>query len=308
MLILLGYAYWRNSIREFPQPVTQRKSREFLGLVNFYRRFIPHCATTLQPLNDLLKHNHKPSDRLEWSDSATTAFSTIKGALASSVAVGAVLQQYVDGQWQPLAFFSKVLKPAETRYSTYDRELLAIFLAIKHFRYFLEGQDFHILTDHKPLVYAFSAKPDRHSPCVIRQLDLISQFTTDLRYVQGSQNAPADTLSRLEVNALHTGDASVVDFRALALAQVNDPELACLKKQSSLRLQAVPLMDSQSCVMSPHPFRDPMFLLIFVEQFSTHCMACHTQVSGQHNASLRLTKCEHRCAEMGSLMSEVSTC
>ena len=71
-------------IREFPQPVTQRKLQEFLGVVNFYRRFIPHCATTLQPLKDLLKHNHKPSDRLEWSDSATTAFSTIEEALANT--------------------------------------------------------------------------------------------------------------------------------------------------------------------------------------------------------------------------------
>ena len=248
--------------REFPQPATQRKLRETLGLVNFYRRFIPHCAATLQPLNSLLKRSHKPSDRLEWSDQTTTAFSTIKDALAnasllchpvpdaptslvtdaSSIAVGAVLQQHVSGQWQPLAFFSKSLKPAETRYSTYDRELLAIYLAIKHFRYFLEGRDFYILTDHKPLVYAFSTRSDRHSPRVVRQLDMISQFTTDLRHVQGSHNSAADTLSRLEVSALHTGDtAPVVDFRALALAQVNDPDLAHLQTQSSLRFQTVPL-------------------------------------------------------------------
>ena len=106
------------------------------------------------------------------------------------------------------------MKPAKTRYSTYDPELLALFLAIKHF-------------------------------C----------------HVQGSQNALADALSRLEVNALHTGDATVVDFRALALAQVNDPELAHLRTQSSLRLQAVPLPFSDGlsivCDVST-PFRDPL--------------------------------------------------
>ena len=108
------------------------------GLINFYRHFIPHCAATLQPLNDLLKHTKRPSDTLVWTDTATTAFSDIKNALAnasllvhptpdaptsvmtdaSDVAVGAVLQQYVDGKWCPIAFFSKALKPAEKRYST----------------------------------------------------------------------------------------------------------------------------------------------------------------------------------------------
>jgi cleavage and polyadenylation specificity factor subunit 1 len=141
-----------------------------------------------------------------------------------------------------LAFFSKGLKPAETRYSTFDRELLAIYLAIKHFRYFLEGRNFHILTDHKPLTYALSTRPDRYSPRQIRHLDLISQFTSDLRHVQGSGNAAADALSRLSTNALHTdGSTPVVDFRALALAQVDDPDLTRLQSNSSLRLEEVPL-------------------------------------------------------------------
>ena len=153
-----------------------------------------------------------------------------------------MLQQYTKGRWRPLAFFSKALKPAETRYSTYDRELLAIYLAIKHYQYFLEGRDFHVLTDHKPLVYAFSARPDRHSPRQIRHLDLISQFTTDLRHVQGAHNAAADVLSRLSVNALHTDNSSpIVDFQALALAQEDDPDLAQLRSESSLHMEEAPL-------------------------------------------------------------------
>ena len=242
-------------VRDFPLPTTQRKLREFIGLINFYRRFILDCAT-------ILKHTKRPSDTPVWTDTATTAFSNIKNALAntsllshptpdaptsimtdaSDVAVGAVLQQWVNGQWCPLAFFSKALKPAETRYSTFDRELLAIYLTIKHFRYFLEGRIFHVLTDHKPLIYALSARPNRHSPRQIRHLDLISQFTTDLRHVQGSGNAAADALSRLIINALHTDDASpTVDFRAIVLAQVDDPELTHLRSDSSLHLEEVPL-------------------------------------------------------------------
>ena len=250
------------AIQEFPCPTTQRKLREFIGLVNFYRRFIPQCATLLRPLDKLLKHTKRPSDTLNWTDDATEAFTRVKTALASAallvhptsdaptaivtdasdVAVGAVLQQYVEGQWCPLAFFSRALKPAEQRYSTYDRELLAIYLTIRHFRYFLEGRPFHILTDHKPLIYAFSSRLDRHSPRQVRHLDFISQFTTDLRHIQGSANAAADALSRIGANALHTENSTpVVDFRELALAQVNDADLARLQATSSLRLERCPL-------------------------------------------------------------------
>ncbi|GFN84906.1 Pol polyprotein [Plakobranchus ocellatus] len=69
---------------------------------------------------------------------------------ASDQAVGGVFEQYVNGIWQPLAFFSKRLRPPEMRYSTFDRELLALYLAITHFRFFLEGRSFTAYTDHKP--------------------------------------------------------------------------------------------------------------------------------------------------------------
>jgi hypothetical protein len=68
-------------IREFPLPITQHKLREFLGLINFYRRFIPHCATISYPLHAHLKHTKRPSDTLDWTGAATAAFSDIKNAL-----------------------------------------------------------------------------------------------------------------------------------------------------------------------------------------------------------------------------------
>ena len=76
----------------------------------------------------------------------------------------AVLQQYINHCWCPIAYFSKKLQPAETRYSTFDQELFAIYLAIKHFRHFVKGRRFHILTDHKPLTYALGTQSDKHSP------------------------------------------------------------------------------------------------------------------------------------------------
>ena len=124
--------------------------------------------------------------------------------------------------------------------------VLAIYLAIKHFRYFLEGREFHIQTDHKPLIYALSSHLDRHSPQQIRHLDFISQFTSDLRYVPGSANTAADALSRFSANALQVNTSSpVVDFRELALAQTDDPELAKLFADSSLHFERVPLALSE---------------------------------------------------------------
>ena len=111
---------------------------------------------------------------------------------ASDTAVGAVLQQQIDGDWQPIAYFSKKLRPAETRYSTFDRELLAIYLAIKHFRHFVEGREFHIATDHKPLTFALSTASDKYTPRQIRHLDYIAQFSTDIRYIAGHHNLVAD--------------------------------------------------------------------------------------------------------------------
>jgi hypothetical protein len=64
--------------------------------------------------------------------------------------MGAVLQQHVENAWQPLAF-SKKLNPAQQKYSAYDRELLAIYEAVKHFRHMLEARHFTIFTDHKPI-------------------------------------------------------------------------------------------------------------------------------------------------------------
>ena len=84
---------------------------------------------------------------------------------------------------------SHKLTPAETHYSTFDRELLAVYLETKHFRHFLEGRSFHVLTDHKPLTYALNSHSDCHSPRQTRQLDFISQFISTIRHIHGMDNS-----------------------------------------------------------------------------------------------------------------------
>ena len=162
--------------------------------------------------------------------------------------VGAVLLQYVNDSWQPISFFSGKMTPAETRYSTFDRELLAVYLAIKHFRHLLEGRHFHILTDHKPLTFALNTRSDRHSPRQARQLDCISQFTSNIRHVHGSDNVVADTLSRIETNALLSGQPPTVDFAAMSETQTTGPQIRALQSSpsSTLVVEAIPLPNSST--------------------------------------------------------------
>ena len=142
----------------------------------------------------------------------------------------------------PISFFSRKLTPTETRYSTFDRELLAVYLAIRHF---LEGtcRSFHVLTDHKPLKFALNARFDRHSPRQARQLDYISQFTSTIR---GLDNTVADALSRIESNALLSRQPPSVDFAATAKTQATGPQICSLQSSpsSTLVVDAVPRADS----------------------------------------------------------------
>ena len=228
------------TIEDFPKPSTVKGLQEYLGMINFYHRFLPHAALTLQPFYGALKKS-QPRQVLKWTTDMDTAFVTSKTALAeatmlshlepgahmsvttdaSGQAVGAVIEQYVRGTWQPLAFFSKQLRPPEQKYSTFDRELLGLYLAIRHFRFFLEGRAFTAFTDHKPLVGAMSKLSDPWTARQQRHLTFIPEFTTDLQHVSGKFNIVADCLSRAILNSVVLG----IDYAAMACAQADDPNV-----------------------------------------------------------------------------------
>ena len=112
-----------------------------------------------------------------------------------------------------------------------------------HFRHFLEGRHFHVLTDHKPLTFALNTSSNRHSPRQARQLDYISQFTSTIRHVHGVDNVVADALSRIETNALLSGQPPTVDFAAMAKTQATDPQIRAIQSSpsSTLVVEAIPL-------------------------------------------------------------------
>ena len=119
---------------------------------------------------------------------------------ASDIAVGAVLSQGRDSNSPPLGFFSKKLSEAEKKYSAFDKELLALYLAIRHFRHHLEGRSFTVWTDHKPLCGALRSSTDR-SPRQTRHLSFVAEFTTDIQHVPGAANVVADCLRYLHLHA-----------------------------------------------------------------------------------------------------------
>ena len=208
-------------------------------MLNFYRRFIPNAASTQAPLHDILSGPRVNSTHpITWTDELNTAFNACKESLAqaaflahphptaplalvtdaSTAAMGAVLQQRVQDNWLPIAFFSR-MSPAQQKYSAYDRELFAIYEAVRYFRHMLEAQHFTIYTDHKPLINTFLQKKDKCSPRQFHHLDFIAQFSTDIRHICGQENIVVDTPSRIE--AITTP----VSHDTLATVQANDEEL-----------------------------------------------------------------------------------
>ncbi|GBL85316.1 Transposon Tf2-9 polyprotein [Araneus ventricosus] len=129
---------------------------------------------------------------------------------ASKVAVGDSLMQLSHDQWEPITFYSSKLNKSEKNWSTYDRELFALYSSVKKFRHMLEGRTFVIYTDQNPLIYAFHQNSEKCSPRQLRHLDFISQFSTDIRYTKDYDNTVADALSRIEIDKI---SPTVIDFK-----------------------------------------------------------------------------------------------
>lgn len=264
-------------IRNFTRPQQVNGLRRYTGMLNFYRRFTCRAAEKLAPLYGLIaKHSKlKKNATLIWDDESIKAFNDSKQLLseetllthpspngelciasdASSTAVGAALQQTIDGITKPLAFFSRKLDKTQQKYSTFGRELLGIYLAVKHFKRYIDGRTLIIQTDHKPIVGAMH-KMNRDINRETRQLQFISQFTSDIRHISGPSNKVADALSRTDIeennemsNFNSTTTKSNLSISALFMHQLedeimseqnNDDELKNLiadNSKSSLHLQ-----------------------------------------------------------------------
>ena len=255
------------AIQKYNLPKDIKQLRTYLGMINFYHRFIKDLAYCLAPLNEFLKkEGDKKSLEITWNEDARTAFQKSKELLANStllvypnencnisiladasdIAVGAVLQQELEGTWQPIAFFSRKLDKTQQHYSAFDRELFAAYAAIRHFQHFVEGRNFTLFSDHKPFVHAFYSHSEPTTPRRSRQLSYISEFTSDVRHIRGDNNLVADALSRIQINNLHIFQEGL-DYHEIAKAQPDDNFITSLldkSSRSSLKVQEVRLDNS----------------------------------------------------------------
>ena len=211
------------AVREFPQPHDLRTLQSFLGLTNYYRRFVADYARIAKPLARLTeckKSERKGSRKIEWNEEAERAFHLLKQKLmedivlafpdfskpfmlttdASDFAIGGVLQQPDDqGRLRPLSFFSRSLTGPECNYSALDREALAIVYGLKINRTLILGFPVRVATDHRPLTWLFSTKDA--SGRIARWQMLVSEFDIIIDYIPGRENVVADAMSRIRLQA-----------------------------------------------------------------------------------------------------------
>ena len=193
-------------------PSTKKCLQSFLGLVSFYRKFVPNMACLTGPMSDLLRKGSP--DKLSWTEEMIENFNSIKEYLmkgpilklphvdrpfvlrtdASNKGIGAILIQYFDDTPHPIAYASRKLLGREINYSTIEKECLAIVWAVDKFKYYLLGKPFALEVDHKPLIYLNRVKGTNSR--IMRWALALQPYRFQIVHVKGRDNVGPDWLSR----------------------------------------------------------------------------------------------------------------
>jgi len=224
------------SILEWPTPQSPKDCRSFLGLCNFYRRFVRGFSNIAQPITELMKEKVPWC----WEGAQEKAFAQLKIAMstapvlvfpdfdrqftlttdASLVAVGGILQQDQGRGLQPIAYSSKKLNAAEIRYSAYERELLGIVWAVGQWRHYLQGRRFIVQTDHSSLRYLPNQAAVHRR--IWKWISILQSYDIKIQHIPETKN-PADPLTRqhrVEDEKLNTA-AKLEEEKLIHKLQVN---------------------------------------------------------------------------------------
>jgi len=222
----LGHVINNEGIRKSPEyvervknakrPENVKQMRQFLGLINFQRKFVSNCSTLTKPLSE--QTVGPKGKKIKWTDELNDSFEKLKAEVtkdvmltypdygenanklelyvdASNTGAGASLMQQKNGEYRVIAYASMCFSETQRRYSTTDRELCAIRWGIQIFRSFLAGVKFIVVTDHKPLVYLNNMSSTNSR--LMRTVEELAEFDFEIRYRPGVDNEAADYLSRL---------------------------------------------------------------------------------------------------------------
>ena len=240
-----------SSIRKWAAPTDASELRRFLGLANFYHKFVKGFADIAAPLHGLLKKNTD----FGWTKAHQVAFDRLKEALctapvlshvdptkpfvieadASRHAVGAVLSQYHGDDLKPVAFTSRKLREDELGFPVHEKELLAIIHAVVTWKHYIGASETKVITDHESLKF-FNSRPVADSRQG-RWVTLLAPYKLVIHYRPGESNIVADALSRppvAELSVISVAAPNQETLTAIRSAYATDPYFAPILKQLAL--------------------------------------------------------------------------
>ncbi len=197
-------------MKSYKRPLTISQLRSFLGLCNFYARFIPSFSSYTSVLSKLTR-KHCPN-KLRWSHDELLALESIilsicnhaqlvipntndvRCVFMDAKGVGGVFCVCREGDWKPCAFYSKQMMERETKYSATELEALALLSTVEHFKFYLSGVPFTAYTDHQALKPIFEGIPPNNR--LHRWKDKLSLYDMNITYIKGKTNVIVDALSR----------------------------------------------------------------------------------------------------------------
>ena len=242
------------AVFELPDPKNLEELRSFLGLVGYYRKFIPNFAALATPLVHLTTKHTK----FHWGVPEHNAFVTLKTLLcqapilaypdfhkkfvlqtdASDLGLGAVLTQYDSfGNERPISYASRPLTPREKAYSATEKEALAVVFAVDHFRVYLLGREFTLVTDHSALRWLHSVEPKGR---IARWVMQLQEHSFDIKHRAGVAHKNADALSRLPSDFITNCATSIFPAKSLQEAQMNDRSISKVLEIKSFGLPKPP--------------------------------------------------------------------
>ncbi|WVZ90589.1 hypothetical protein U9M48_036876 [Paspalum notatum var. saurae] len=254
-----------SAIAQWPIPSSVKELRSFLGLVGYYHKFVPHFGIIAQPLTALLKKHAI----FVWTADHTASFMALQQALclalvlalpdfslpfvietdASGHGIGAVLMQ----QGHPIAYISKALGPRSQGLSTYEKEYMAILMAIQQWRSYLQHNTFHIFTDQKSLIQLSEQR--LHTPWQQKVFTKLLGLDYKLVYKKGVDNRVADALSRHPNAPLQCAAVTTVTPQWISQVQDGyplDPDTMTILSKLSIDPQAVPGFELQNGILRFH--------------------------------------------------------
>ena len=246
------------------KPESAAEVRSFLGLVNFSARYIPDLSTVAEPLRKFMRQGVT----FKWGRKEEESFNELKRRLANSetlgyfdknaknkvisdaspVGLGAVLIQDQGGELRVISYTSRSLSKIERKYSQTEREALGIVWSCERFHMYLFGQEFELLTDHKPLEFIFSKKS---KPCarVERWVLRLQPYNYTVRHIPGSSNI-GDSLSRLLSGSKESNEINETEDYLMTIVESATPTAMNLKDIEQASRDDEVFKEIKTCIMS----------------------------------------------------------